>query len=386
MRFLRFLNASSKRAPGVEERPNGKPVLSTGNGAAKPAKTVLVLGGGGLRGMSHVGVLRVLARQGIAVDEIVGTSIGSIIGAMAARGTPLDRIEDTVRTLSHSEFFRLSWMRFLRRGWRCESVYPGKPFRDFLRKHLGASTTFDGLHVPFFCNAVSISTGGTVMFGLPGLRSVPLVDAVYASCTLPGVFEPVEIGGDRYFDGGIVDSCPIRFARARGASRILAVDLAVRAQRKRVEYRDSLPFLLYRSFEILEANLVEEYLHQSVRDDVVLIQPEVDDHGRFEFDNLESVVERGERAAAAALAVPRVRTLLGLDPPDDGSEPRRVVRPQMDGARCVECGACLTVCPTEAYALLEGKVAVAKPEHHDCRRDGACERHCPTRAIRLEDF
>src|SRR5262245_8826349 len=334
---------------------------SNGHANGRPEKTVLVLGGGGLRGMSHVGVLRVLKRLGIRFDEILGTSIGAIIGAMVAKGTPLQKIEETVQTLSHSHFFRVSWLRFLRRGWRCASVYPGWRFKEFLRRHLG-DADFEGLSIPFLCNAVSISTGGTVVFGLPGLRDVPLVDAVYASCTLPGVFEPLSIRGERFFDGGIVDSCPIRLARARGATRILAVDLAVRPQRREVAYRDSLPFLLYRAFEILEANLVEEFLHKAVRDDVVLIQPQVDDHGRFEFDNLESVVRRGEEAAEAALATPRGRALFGLESAALPA-PQRVVRPSLDLERCVECGVCVSICPTEAYAPgTNGHPLVAKPE------------------------
>ncbi|HKE00511.1 MAG TPA: patatin-like phospholipase family protein, partial [Planctomycetota bacterium] len=245
----------------------------------------------------------------------------------------------------------------------------------------------------FSCNAVAISTGASVVFGSPGLRGVPLVDGVYASCTLPGVFEPLSIGGERYFDGGIVDSCPIRIARARGATRIVAVDLSVKTQRRQALYRPSLPFLMVRAFEILEANLVEEFLHRTVRDDVVLIQPDVVDHGRFEFRDLPGVVEKGERAAAEALATPEARKLFGLDRPEaavraaflDRFAPRGHVRPRLDVARCVACGACVEVCPTGAYDKNGQPLPfVAKPIHVECRRDGACERHCPTGAIRLD--
>ncbi len=371
-------NGSSEH--GVQPRPE-----PNGSGLPRREKTVLVLGGGGMRGLAHVGVLRAVRRLGIRVDEIVGTSIGAILGSLTALGRTPEQIEEISRSLGQRDFFRLDFLRFLRRGWRCESVYSGHGLRRFLRAQLG-QTRFQDLPLPFTCTAVAVSTGATVTFGMKGLDQVSVADAVYASCTLPGVFEPLRIGDERYFDGGIVDSCPIRIARARGATRILAVDLAVRTQREPVAYKPSLPFLFLRAFEILEASLLEQYLHESVRADVVLVQPEVAHHGRFDFRQLSAVVETGERATEAALASPSARALFGLEASTVSVEHRGVIRPRIDEERCVHCGLCVSLCPTEAYGLQDGGPFVAKPDHHDCRRDAACERHCPSSAIRLENL
>ena len=152
-------------------------------------RTVLVLGGGGMRGMSHIGVLRALKRLGIEYDAIVGTSIGSLVGALAASGTSVDEMEARIADIQKGDYFRLNFLKFLLKGTRAQSMYRGDRFHETLGELL-PDVGFEGLQMPFYCNAVQLESGGTVFWGTPGMTDIPLVDAVYSSCALPGIFEP----------------------------------------------------------------------------------------------------------------------------------------------------------------------------------------------------
>ena len=99
-------------------------------------RTVLVLGGGGMRGMAHVGILKALRTLGIQYDAIVGTSIGSLVGAMAAGGYSLDRIESMLGDVQKQDYFRLNVVKFLLKGARAPSMYRGDTFRQRLTEIL----------------------------------------------------------------------------------------------------------------------------------------------------------------------------------------------------------------------------------------------------------
>lgn len=202
-----------------------------GQRAAKRPRTVLVLGGGGMRGIAHIGVLRALRTLGIQYDAIVGTSIGSLIGAMAAGGYDLEKIESIIRDVQKQDYFRLNFVKLLLKGTRAPSMYQGRTFRESLQRIL-PEVGLAEMKVPFYCNSVQLESGGSVFWGAPGFDEVSLVDAVYASCALPGVFEPYEWRENNYMDGGIVDSVPLRFAKTLRPELIIAVDLTVKGTYK----------------------------------------------------------------------------------------------------------------------------------------------------------
>ena len=207
-----------------------------GRPAARRARTVLVLGGGGMRGMAHIGVIKALDTLGIAYDAIVGTSIGALIGAMAAGGYSLGQMEEIIGEVQKEDYFRLNTLKFLLKGTRTPSMYRGDHIRASLERLLPPAG-FGDLRVPFYCNAVRLETGGSVFWGTPGLDDIPLVDAVYSSCALPGIFEPYERDGYSYMDGGIVDPVPLRFAKTPRPDLIIAVDLSIKATFKTPNYK-----------------------------------------------------------------------------------------------------------------------------------------------------
>lgn len=367
-----FQTAFSLRHPG--QRTQHRP------------RTVLVLGGGGMRGMSHVGVLRALRTLGIEYDAIVGTSIGSLVGAMAAGGYSIEKIEEMVRSVEKGDYFRLNFVKFLLKGTRARSMYRGDTFRDSLRRVL-PPITFGEMKVPFYCNAVRLETGGTVFWGTPGMDEISILDAVYSSCALPGIFEPLEKDGFSYMDGGMVDSVPIRFAKTLNPDLIIAVDLSLKGTFKAPDYKNKMLSTLYRTFEIVEEVLVEQTLHMHVDYRVALIQPKVAHTSRFDFDKVAEVVTAGEEEAIRVLTSHSATRDLVKPQMVDGLAcpvtPRDFVSVRIDPTKCIGCGMCEVVCETDAFWAHGERATVRKLSNYECTRDHACARNCPTNAISL---
>ncbi|MBL4771954.1 MAG: patatin-like phospholipase family protein [Planctomycetes bacterium] len=360
------------------------------NAFPKDIDTLLVLGGGGMRGMAHVGVLRAMRELGIGFDAVVGTSIGSLIGAMVASGQELDDIERFVCSLKKDDYFRLNAIKFLFKGIRTPSVYQGNTFRASLEEIL-ADGQFSDLKMPFWCNSVCLETGGNLFWGAPGYDDLSLVDAVYASCALPGVFEPFERDGRHYMDGGIVDPLPLRWARMLKPKRIIAVDLSIKGSFSAPKYKKRAIGALFRSFEITQEVIVEQMLHMHGGKGVTLIQPKVGHLHRFDFDEVPAVIEAGRVAAERVLLAHHLtRETVNVDGQDGLAcpvEPRDYVNVHLDPSACVGCGMCSMVCESDAFDGLNGSPAqVLKPRNYQCTRDHACVRNCPTSAIRLSNL
>ncbi len=356
------------------------------DGSHSRPRTVLVLGGGGMRGMAHVGVLRAMRTLGIHYDAIVGTSIGSLVGAMAAGGYSVEQIEELVAKINKEDYFRLNFLKLLLKGTRAPSMYRGDKFHESLKGILPEGG-FSGMPVPFFCNAVRLETGGSVFWGTPGFDDIDLVDAVYSSCALPGIFEPYERDGYSYMDGGIVDSVPLRFARTLRPELIIAVDLSIKATFKTPNYKNRVVGTLYRAFEIVEEVLVEHALHMEVDERTALIQPKVGHLARFDFKDVESIVKMGEDEAFRVLTSHAATRNLVQDSLVPGLScpvhPRDYVSVHINPARCIGCGMCQMVCETDAFWAAGGKASVRKLLNYECTRDHACSRNCPTDAISL---
>jgi NTE family protein len=262
----------------------------------------LVLGGGGLKGLAHIGVLKVLARYGIVPDEYVGTSVGSIVAALAAGGLMPEEIERIALQIRKPDILDYDWKGLLLRRGRVRSLYCGRALRAWLQRTLPV-TKFDQMMKPAYFATVDINGGQFVVWGRAGFCE-PQVDAcVAASCAIPGIYPPVEIAGRYYMDGSLMDTLPIRVATAGKGDLIIAVYLEEldRGAPRSVQ-RLGIGAILEQAQAIVSQTILRLNLNRFDGAPIVLIQPRVRSHGMFQFDRTESVIRAGEDAALKAIA------------------------------------------------------------------------------------
>lgn len=176
-------------------------------------RLALALGGGAGLGWAHIGVLRALARRGVTIDAVAGTSIGAV-AAVCLAGGRLDVLEELARATNLRAV-----MRYLDTGFRYGSVLGGKAVRRRLHGHFGDSN-LDELGLPVAVVAADILSGEEVV-----LTSAPVIDAVRASIAIPGIFPPVRLGGRLLVDGGVVTPVPVAAVRALSSVPVLGVNL-----------------------------------------------------------------------------------------------------------------------------------------------------------------
>jgi NTE family protein len=182
-----------------------------------------VLGGGGVLGAVEVGMLRALFRAGITPDIVVGTSIGAVNGALVA-AEPTAKVTDRLVRLwaspEASEVYGDSVARQVRRFAARTHLHSPVPLRRLLANAIGEHTTFADLAVPFQCCAASIERAAEHWF-----HRGPVVDAVLASASVPGLLPPTEIDGEHFVDGGIVNSIPVGHAVDLGAKVVFVLQV-----------------------------------------------------------------------------------------------------------------------------------------------------------------
>ena len=261
-----------------------------------PPKIGLALGGGGARGFAHIGVLRVLEQEKIPIDIVIGTSVGSLIGALYADSGRVLDAEFLATEVDEEDFFDFGAMPIFSGG-----LARGEALEAFLTTHL-RHATFEAMPVRFGAVASELRSGRTVVF-----EQGSVAQGVRASSAIPGVFVPVSIGGELYVDGGVTDPVPADAARARGAELVIAVAIPA-AVRERAP--TSAVGIVLQSISILSARLQELRAREA---DVVLV-PEVGDVAYDDFTQKKRLIEAGEAAARAALpelrAAIRARTRL----------------------------------------------------------------------------
>lgn len=249
----------------------------------------LALGSGGPRGLAHVGVLKVLARNGIRPDIIAGTSIGALIGGVYAVSEDVDAVERLAYSSDMKSVLSTLFDPALRTG-----LIKGEKATKFLRDHIG-DPDIASLPVRFFAVATDISTGDPVVFDQGSL-----VDAIRASVSIPLMFQPVNLDGRLLADGGLTQMVPVKVARDHGADVVIAVNLNARlAEPLSPDQRwlGILRKMANQSIAILQYNLARDNCAGA---DIV-IAPDVYGFGWDSFWKPAQVIESGEQAALALL-------------------------------------------------------------------------------------
>ncbi len=278
----------------------------------KPERTVLVLSGGGMKAMAHVGVLRALNEAGLPPAEVIGTSGGALIAALIAGGMPYERIVPLVCGLRREDVFVLNRAGLMVRGLGAASVLKPEPILAWLRRVLPVND-FASLPLPLRLAAVDVDTGRLEVFGAAGRTDCSVAEAVAASLALPLYFRPVAIGDRRYADGGLLQVLPLELVAESGSDLVVAVDVGPVAAGP-PPWRQSGPALLAASDRALaimmadqRSRVLEAWQSDPTRPSLVLVEPAVDPHATFDFDHTVDFIEAGYRAAHAALAGRAVR-------------------------------------------------------------------------------
>lgn len=252
--------------------------------ALPPPKIALVLGGGAVRGFAHIGVIKMLDALEVKPDLIIGTSAGSIAGALYAAGYDGFQLQELAWELDKKLI--TDWSLF------GKGLIKGQALEDLLNRYV-ANKTFEQLERPFACVATRLRDGQPILFQRGNIGM-----AVRASASVPGVFEPVKILGEEYVDGGLVSPLPIRYAKQLGADFVIAVDVASTPLR---ESHGSKMDILLKTYTIMGQSIRDAELPQA---DVV-IRPQLDNVDSSNFEAKNQAILAGERAALASVPVIR---------------------------------------------------------------------------------
>ena len=255
----------------------------------KIPKLGLALGGGAARGFAHIGVLQVLEEEGIKPALVVGTSAGSVVASFYASGKTGQQLQWLADTMDETQF--TDWANpFSGRG-----ILRGEALGKYINSQLNGMKIED-MKLPLGIVATDLRTGDGILF-----RRGDVATAVRASSAVPSVFEPVQIAGKDYVDGGLVSPVPVRYARQMGADLVLAVDISSRPEDAKTT--DMLKVLL-QTFSIMGKSISQLELTQA---DVV-VRPALPDIGSTEFSARKKSIEAGR--AAMKQAMPQLRALL----------------------------------------------------------------------------
>src|SRR3954467_13393461 len=159
---------------------------------ARARRIAVVLGGGGMKGFAHIGVMQALEERGITPTLYAGTSIGAMLAAARVGGLPVEELRKRAESIKRRDLFRINHFGMLMERMRSPSIYLEDPLRDLTRAVVPPGT-FADLPMPLLVNTVDLERGAPMIWGTPGLRDVNVQDAVYASCALPGYFPPGKV-------------------------------------------------------------------------------------------------------------------------------------------------------------------------------------------------
>ncbi len=259
-------------------------VLAAPVKTARPVKIGLALGGGAARGFAHIGVIKALESQGIVADVVVGTSAGSVVGAMYAAGNNGFTLQKMALEMDEATISDWSLPLFS----KSSGVLKGDALQAYVNRMVG-QTPIERLKKPFGAVATDLATGQAVLFQRGNTGT-----AVRASSAVPAVFQPVRINDKQYVDGGLVAPVPVRFARDMGADLVIAVNIS---QAVDGQSGTGTIDILLQTVSIMGQSINQFELKQA---DVV-IRPDLPSMKGSDFAGRNLAILAGEKAAMSAM-------------------------------------------------------------------------------------
>jgi NTE family protein len=251
------------------------------------AKIAVVLGAGASKGFAHIGVLKVLESNKIPLHMIIGTSAGSFVGSLYAYGYNAFELQKLSFSIEKSDVADITIPD--------NGFIKGEKLEAYINRIL-KNTPMEKLKIPFYAVAADIQSGKEIVFGTGNTGA-----AVRASCSIPGIFRPVNISGKMYVDGGVVSPVAVDAAKRLGADVIIAVDIS--GDIDSTQPTGTIETIL-QSINIMYSKLASIQLSKA---DVV-IKPKVGYIGSADFSKRHEAVLEGEKAALEAL--PKIQEIV----------------------------------------------------------------------------
>lgn len=311
-------------APAPVKVEGGKPAPSASSAPSR-LRVGLAFGGGGARGAAEVGVLKVLVDEGIPIDVIAGTSIGSVVGGLYDAGISPDDIAKQFQDAKLMKVFMpvpivarilLAPVIFTPRlfGYKpYDGLYKGKKAQDHIERLLGnAELKIEKLRIPYAAVATNLVSGQSQR-----ITKGDLATALAASTAVPGIKKPVQIGQELFCDGGVTANIPVKHAREMGADFVIAIDIN--------ENLADVPLKTFRKpGSMIQQALRVQLAHsdrRSLDNADIVIHPDTDGINLISKNKADGHkgVEAGIKAAKAAM--PELKRLLverGIIAPTEG--------------------------------------------------------------------
>lgn len=275
----------------------------------KKRKVGLALGGGGSRGMAHIGVLEVLEKENIHIDMVAGTSAGAAIGALFAQGKNTDELDALARSWDWKQRAQIIDLALPKSGF-----IAGKKVKSFLKSIIG-DVEFSDLKLPFACVATDVITGEEVV-----INQGSVLEAVRASISMPIIFTVVKWQNRYLVDGGLVNPVPVSVLKDMGADFIIAVNVTHRMSTRQERVYPGKPAteeasaikepnifnVIVKMFSIANSQIVADSLEGAD----VIIEPNLEGIGLGDFNHTEKCILEG--GFAAIDAVHEIKTRLAI--------------------------------------------------------------------------
>ena len=252
------------------------------NRTATPVKIGLALGGGFARGIAHAGVLKVLEERNIPIYCVAGVSAGSVAAAAFSSGATAAEIACISSAMRFSDIARLTISRMGFAGSERMALFVRKLLKRF---------RFEDMRIPLGIVATDLATGEPVVFRDRGEVTLPL----RASCSYPGLFQPVRDGARLLVDGAMSMAVPARVCRSLGATHVISVNLPSPGWKSA---GSNIFNVVNRCFQIVQSRTVQDW--REVSD--IIVTPEVGSFGWNGFGKADELIGAGERAAREAIS------------------------------------------------------------------------------------